>query len=301
MFRKRVKKDYPPGTFIPMPARVCAIIQLSLAFMIILWNVSQPFMGELFTYKSQMLIYQDVMGLSKSSDPIEKRERLERNNERFESFPNIEKTQLTQHYEQLQQLSQRTILQKLWRSIRIIVLEVPFYEQLWLALSLILPILILKRVEGAAQAVWLLPLLTCIYSLDNHRYGQHLTPSAETRLFPSEQILINDYLQQPLSPLLLEQKTQLLSAWKLYLIKEWSPRLSLDKSINNSDQLAEHGEFAFNVARINSLPHPKEIIKGKRRAHKESLIILSLYLFWNFFFAATVFRLNFRQFVIPPV
>ncbi|MBA3816610.1 MAG: hypothetical protein H0X29_08855 [Parachlamydiaceae bacterium] len=305
MFKKRIKKEYPPGTFIPMAARVCAIIQLCLAFALILWNISQPFMGELFTYKSQMLIYQDVMGIHNPADSVEKLARKERNSQRLEALAIREKIQLTKYYEELLQLSQRTFIQKATRSIHILVFEIPFYEQLWLLLSCVLPILLLKKIEGATQAIWLLPLLTCIYACDNQRYGLQKTLSAEARLFPTEQVLMNDYLKQPLSLVLMEQKEQLLSAWNLYLAREWSPLFSMRNSmtdpavntLSNSvvngadfDELVEQGEFAFNIARINSLPHPKEILKGKTRYNQEGLMILAIYLFWNFFFAANAFN-----------
>lgn len=293
MFKKKVKKEYPPGTFIPMQARVCAIIQLCLAFVVILWNASQPFMGELFTYKSQMLIYQDVIGISKSTDSAETIARKERNHHRFETLLTSEKAQLARYYGELQQLSQRTFLEKFERSLHILAFEIPFNEQLWLGLSLILPILLLKRIEGTEQAIWLLPLLTCIYAFDNYKYAPPATLSAEAKLFPSEYVLLNEYLKQPLSSELLKQKEQLLSAWKLYLVQEWSSRFSLNKN-SDIEQLAEEGEFAFNIARIKSLPPPKNIIAGKAQAGKENLFILTLYLFWNFFFAATVFRISFK-------
>lgn len=275
-----------------MPARICAIIQLCLAFVIILWNISQPFMGELFTYKSYMLIYQDIMGISKSTDSIERLARLERNKQRFEALSAIKKAQLIRHYQELQQLSQRTFVEKLQRSIHILIFEIPFYEQLWLILSLVLPILLLKRVEGASQAIWLLPLLTSIYAIDNYRYGREAMLPVEARLFPSEHVLVNDYLQQPLSSNLLEQKEQLLAAWKLYLIQKWSPHVSFENH-GDIDQLAEEGEFAFNIARVQSLPPLKDIIASKTQDNKESLFVLAIYLFWNFFFAATVFRLKY--------
>lgn len=289
MFKKRIKKEYPPGTFIPLPARLCAIIQLCLAFMIILWNASQPFMGEIFTYKSQMLIYQDVMGISKLSDSVDTITRRERNQQRFEALSPAEKTQLTQYYRELLKLSQRTFIEKFGRSLHILAFEIPFYEQLWLILSLILPILLLKRIEGAEQAIWLLPLLSCVYAFDNHRYGRYAPPSAEAQLFPSEYVLMNEYLKQPLSSDLLEQKEQLLAAWRLYLIQEWTSPLKGNLSI---DQSSEEGEFAFNIARIKSLPPPKNILAGKTQTNKESKFILALYLFWNLFFAATVFRIS---------
>lgn len=288
MFKKRAKKEYPLGTFIPAPARVCAIIQLSLAFMIILWNISQPFMKELFTYKSHMLIYQDVMGISTSAHSEEALARQERNRLRFDQLSLVEKQILLENYGKLQQLSQRTFLEKTERSIQILTFEIPLYEQLWLLLSLILPILLLKRIDGAVQAIWLLPLLASIYSIDNYWFGKQMGLSEEAKLFPTEQVLINDYLKQPLDIDLSKQKAQLELAWKRYLVDKWT-KLEI-RDGRDVDQLAEAGEFTFNIARTKALPNPKDIIAIKKNPQKEPLFILALYVFWNFSFAVITFQ-----------
>lgn len=283
--------QYPVETFIPTSARVCAIIQLCLALMIILWNISLPFMGEIFAFKSQMLFYQDAMGIAKSTDSAERLARLERNKSRFELLPLEEKVQLIQRYKELQHLVQRMFFSKLGRSVHILVYEIPFYEQLWLILSIVIPIMLLKRVEGACQAVWLLPLLTCAYAFNNHRYGQPFAISNEAKLFPTENALIYDYLDEPVDPHFFKQKDQLLRAWKVYLVKEWSAHQASDHYENLSQQ-AEEGEFAFNIARIKSLLPPSTIIAGKIHVQREGIWILAAYLFWNLFFAVTAYRIR---------
>ena len=114
------KKQFPPGTFIPTPARVAAIIQLCLAFSVILWCAGQPFMGELFAIKSKMILYQSVMGspdlLKKGKDDPKLAARLERNAERFASLPLDQKQQLIRSYEQLHNKAEAPFLTKLWRS-----------------------------------------------------------------------------------------------------------------------------------------------------------------------------------------
>jgi hypothetical protein len=269
-----------------MPARICAIIQLCLAFIIILWNISQPFMRDLFTYKSQMLIYQDVMGINNSASSTDAIARQERNRKRFDALPDAEKAQLIHRYDDLHQIFQRTFSDKLERALRILVFKISFYEQIWLILSIILPILLLKRVEGVSLAIWLLPMLTCIYTVDNYVYGRQAAISAEFKLFPSESVLVNEYLQQPLSSNILQQKEQLRTAWESYLIQNWSSK----NSDMDMEQLTEEGEFKFNVERVKKLTLPRKIILGRSGLYKEHVLILALYLFWNFFFAFIVFQ-----------
>lgn len=282
MFRKRQRKEYPPGTFIPMPSRICAIIHLCLAFIIVAWNMSQPFMGELFILKSQMLLYQDVMGVAKQSDNSKTQLRLARNRERFESLPQEEQQLLLTNTQKLHQLSERSFLTKLGRSMHLLVFEIPSFEQIWLLLSIILPILLLKRVDGAVQAIWLLPLLTLLYAADNQWYSSSTAPTAESKLFPTEEIIVHQYLNHPLSDDIFKQKEQLLEGWKLYLIKEWTTnKVAKREEFENQ---AEDGEFRFNIARIKSLPLPDKLFSHPPLL-RESLWIHFLYLFWNIFFA----------------
>lgn len=283
MFRKRQKKEFPPGTFIPMPARLCAIIQLCLAFIVILWNLSQPFMGELFAFKSQILLYQDVMGISPKQETVEKQARMRHNAERFQALPLEEKQLILKSYQKLEALLERSFFTKMGRSLHILFFEMPTYEQVWLLLSIVLPILLLKRVEGASQAIWLLPLLTSFYAYDNQLFGRPTSPTAEARLFPSEEVIVAHYLSEPLSKNVFGQSEQLLRGWKRYLVKEWTKEQPSSDSLVFNQQ-AEKGEFLFTLARLKALPAPNKMLSSKPPA-KEPISLLAVYLFWNFFFA----------------
>jgi hypothetical protein len=281
--KRRQKKVYPPGTFIPTPARICAIIQLCLVFTVILWNAAQPFAGDLFNQKSRALLYQDVMGISLGSElSPERQERLQRNSERFEKLSFNQQQGLIKEYEAVQKEIQRPFLSKLKRAFHYLFYEIPPFEQAWIVLSLLIPIMLLKKVEGAHAAIWLLPLVTLCYAVDNRLNSSPPIQSAEAALFPSESLLVADYLKEPLSENVFEQPEQLMQAWKLYLVKEWT-KDTLNKQ-------AEDGEFAFNLARIKA----RHIDQSKQsKIHgfpKEPLGILALYFFWNLFFAYTVFK-----------
>lgn len=288
MFRKRVKKVYPPGTFIPTPARICAILQLCIAFTMILWYASQPFVGEIFTTKSRLLFYQDAMGIpSHDNLPSDKLARLARNAARFQALSPSQQSQLLDQYSSIEQQLHRSFWSKLASIVHIFTYQLSPYELLWLILSLIIPILLLKRVEGAAQAVWLLPLLAALYAADNRWYGHLATPSAESRLFPTEHKLIERYGTGPLSDNILEQQAQLVDAWNRYLINDWAKQ---SPSTNPAIfiQQAEEGEFAFTLARIERRWQPNTT--AIRHDAQQPLALLALYFFWNAYFAYTAWK-----------
>src|SRR3954470_9358750 len=126
MFRKRLKKTFPPGTFLPTPARLMAIMQLCLAFSLLLWEASQPFMGDLFHIKSQLIVYQDLMGINsnKSVDSEEKARTL-RNKERFENLTHESKGVLHDRYAFLAKKLEEPWTQKMERLIRLFAYEIP--------------------------------------------------------------------------------------------------------------------------------------------------------------------------------
>ena len=90
---------------------------------------------------------------------------------------------------------------------------------------MILSILLLKKVEGAAQALWILPLLTVAYACEN-QFLRHPAPSQRSKkLFPTEKVLLEHYLDEPFSPSASLQQKQLKQAWDAYLVKEWTENL----------------------------------------------------------------------------
>ena len=245
MFRKRQKKYFPPGTFTPTPARVCAIIQLCLAFSALLWNISDPFVGEIFTLKSRLLFYQEAMGLPPSGQTnLEKKEQLTRNSERFLALPKHTKEQLLSDFEVIQKQLQRSFWDKLTSVLGLFAHKISPYELAWIFFSVAISILLLKRVEGASQAVWLLPLLAALYAADSQWYGRNDPHAFEAKLFPSENELVSNYMDSPLSEDIFEQQRQMMQGWKRYLVLKWARQMpSSDQAA--FDRQVEEGEFDF--------------------------------------------------------
>jgi hypothetical protein len=278
MFRKRIKKEFPPGTFIPTPARVIAIIQLCLAFSLLFWQASQPFMGDLFRIKSHMLIYQDVMGLSKLAETTqEDQERLERNVQRFKALPEGLKHSIEEQYDSLQNQLNDTFKQKLESLIHLFAFRISRFELEWIFFSIIISILLLKRIEGARHAAWLLPFIVLFFLWDNQKH--HQPKRNENRLFPTEQEIIQNYLKKPLSADILTQREELILGWNLYLIQEWVQVVPSQNPAAFQKQV-EEGEFLFNVSRLT-----KDHLNSQSSFEKTPFFLLWLYLGWNLFFA----------------
>lgn len=251
----RKKKQYPEGTFISTPARICAILHLCLAFSALLWFMSTPYLGEMFENKSDKLLFSQVMESSRYGDlPLETRSRINKG------------------HEELMERGQVTFIEKLMKSFDFRRMNV--YEAGWVLLSIVLPILLLKKVEGATQAVWLLPLITLAYMVNVANYEKD-SIGLEARLFPTEQKIRQEYLDEPFSDDMMEQRRQLIKGWKSYLATEWS---------REGD--AEAGEFAFNVARVEKRIEDRRRSRGK--VEVASMLSLVVYLGWNFVFALTV-------------
>ncbi len=260
MFRKRTPKYFPPGTFIATPARVVAILQLCVAFSIFLWIGSKPFMQDHFRIKSKMLIFQDVLGVAK-----------EKNKDFFDQLPPEKKGQILKGYALLTDALSAPFVVKFQKAIYEIVFGIPFLKLMWLLGSIILSILLLLRVEGAVEALWLLPLLAAAYAVENRIAGVPSQSTVEERLFPSEEFLINNYLSHPLSKDIFEQQRELQYSWERYLIENWTNQTSSNLGL---------GLFNFNVARLESMDQDG-LLKEKRGNQQESIPMLFLYIFWN--------------------
>ena len=262
-------------TFIPFPARVVAILQLCIAFTMLLGIMGYPFMGELFETRSSQLLFETVMGTT------EKSEHPQVNAALFSQLPEEQKAYVLEHYAFLQAKNQSSFFAKLIHSIHILFIEISPWKQAWLLLSIVLSILLLLRIEGAAQAIWLLPLLTLVYTVDNRMYGTHTGMTREAKLFPSEQVIIEEYLKEPLSSHIAEQKDQLRKGWHNYLAQEWSAA-----GATVEDKVVE-GEFYFDLARLEA--HIKDRTSEPSPFRKqESWVMLGLYLSWNLFLANLV-------------
>src|SRR6185437_7678594 len=123
--------------------------------------------------------------------------------------PEEQRSTIIAKYDMLQAQAEKPFFAKSWNSLRILAFELPPFERAWILLSVIIPILLLLRREGAAKAAWLLPIVALLYAASNYAYGEKTLPPADEALFPSEKVLVKDYLKAPLSVEIFEQREQL--------------------------------------------------------------------------------------------
>ncbi len=284
MFRKRKKKYFPPGTFIPTSARIMAILQMCIAFSMFLWIVSQPFMGDLFTIKSQLIFYETVMGKKE----LPAAGQMQRNAERFMELPASAKNQLEAGYSSLKKEMQKPFLKKLQRSAELLLTKTPPFELAWIFFSILIPILLLIRIEGAVPAVWLLVLMTLGYGADN-QLNAPSRGNREAHLFPTESELLHRYIKEPLKSNIFDQEGQLRKGWELFLIDQWAKE-PVAKNLAQFAMQVEKGEFSFNIARIHAMKQITQALSINTSPEKHSLLTLALYMGWNTLMASVVTR-----------
>lgn len=276
--RPRKKKLYPPGTFLPTPKRILAIIQLCLALSTLFWYSAQPFMGEYFTIKSQALLYEHVLGVSTSA-----RRPIKENRERFAALPEELKSSILKHYDEMKHYAGRDLWIKVVDGLRALLIELPAFKLAWIFFSIVISVLLLLKVEGSKMAVWILPLITLFYGIDNRMYGKS-SLSADAVLFPSESLIVQEYLDEPLKISWNEQKEQLQKGWNTYLIKNYLEDSDLQKSNNETAKL-QVAEFNFTVARLDLLQQQEKKAWSSSSHEKSSIPLLGLYFIWNLLFA----------------
>lgn len=281
MFKKRQKKTFPPGTFIPTPARIAAIIHLCLAFSFLLWIASQPFMGDLFAVKSELVLYEAV---------VEKQNLMEK-------LSTDDNLLVSKKYENLKDKLQIPFSEKCIMMLRLLIIQMPPWEQAWIFFSFIIPLLLLLRIEGAVQVSWLLPLITFGFCLNNQMNLPELQNRSENALFPTEEYIVQRYLGGSLEGNILDQQNELKKGWENYLIIEWAHEFPADVMQVRDSQVVK-GEFAFNIARIKARQNEK-ILAVDKVPHRQSLLILFIYLMWNFFFAYIAQKANMKASFLP--
>jgi len=241
-------------------------------------------MGDLFAVKSQMLAYENVMGHQRLSDKAsasEFHEFLARNAERYANLPVEKRSLIDTQYRRLEDQTRITFGQKFNKMLTLLFVETPPLVQAWILFSLVIPLLLLLRIEGSAYVVWLLPLITLTYAIDNRLYETPVRPNPEAAIFPSEDYLLTRYVKEPLDSNIFIQQEQLKKGWQLYLVEEWANEIPASDPVELARQ-AEKGEFAFNIERLLKMGVQKESVSTR---HQESLWILGIYLLWNLFFA----------------
>lgn len=272
MFHKRKKIIFPEGTFIPTKARVLSIIQLCLGFTALLFAASEPFMGQHFTIKSKILIYDYVMG--KNHVP---RANL------FNELSAENREEIIQNYQNLKNKLSTSFLDKIQESLNVLFFKTSSFERAWILFAIIIPILLLKKVEGSREAAWILPLIVTAYCISNELKLSSPHISDEAKLFPKEEFLVSRYLKKNINTLgLAAQQEELLKGWHLYLVEYYANEIA-SRNLNEFQNQIEKGEFAFNLARIEkSSSATSNVLK------KQPLFLMMIYFVWNLLFALGV-------------
>jgi len=289
MFRKRSRKEIPEWIFIPKTARIASILQLCIAFTCFLWIASQPFMGDLFALKSEMTVFETLFGTRKAQTSIEE-EKLKSFQEMYTLMSSEKKAALNRYYEQLQTKSSVSMLSKLKQSLFL------FWDASPLVLGLMLfstaiPIMLLKRVDGAKAICWSLPVLAFTASMDMPKQ-EHNT--VEQMLVPSEKDLLDNFGSGPLSGSILDQHQQLQQAWQKFLIVMWGKETPSSDEVVFAKQTLK-GEFAFIHARAIAKIDVKIKLPSEEKA---AIPFLHIYAVWLLIFSwiASRYKENNRKF-----
>lgn len=267
--------------------KVFAILQLCIVLSYALWCAAWPFMGEIFAVRSKLLLFEVVMGKGDFASRHASSQQMETNQKRFSLLP--EQTQKTIHAgsQLLTGKLNRSVFTKVYDAVYLFVFKLPIYLQIWFIGGFFIPLWLLLGKAKAYQAIWLLPLIASFYAIDNRLYAQPAKLPADISLFPTEDYLLSHYLKHPLDSSVLKQREQLANAWDAYLAAEWTGKAV---SADNNQELTDLGAYNFLVARVEKLAyHPLESFEDQFKS-KASMVMLFLFLMWNFFFALSVFQ-----------
>lgn len=290
-----------PKTSLPKKVKAIVIFNLCIVFSSLFWSAGQPFMGELFIYKSAAMVYQTVMGqpeLLQKMDgkkAMEMKEKFQRHRQRFLELP-IERQQFLQtQYALLQEKVSVPWYSKFHSAFYILIFEIPVFEKMWLVLSFAISLLILLGIEGALEVIWLLPLITICYIMDNQMNGTTTTSFAPIKTsYPTEEKIVKEYLEGPLQEDLSSQRQQLLKGWQLFLIREHANEIPSTDALVFEAQV-ERGEFAFYLSLVEKI-NPLQILDRASIFHqRKPQGILFVYFAWNVCFAWFISRKAYPQ------
>ena len=257
--------------------RLLVIIQLCLALSVLLWYGAQPFLGEYFNIKSKLMLYEYIKGISPINDP----EKLNRNKMEWEALPEKEKAAIQESYLTLKQYAERPVWVKIRQGMGQLI-DLPPFELAWIFFTIWISILLLRGRQGAFQVVWLLPLIALCYAIDNRISGIEPRLEPDAVLIPSEKFLVDNFLEQGLSPHWQEQRMQLESAWNRFLVNTY-----LKEPIQeNIQQLhMEKAGYLFTLARIDKIAEQDQRAIKPDFHEKTKIPILGIIVLWNLFFA----------------
>lgn len=178
-------------------------------------DLGRPFLGEYFTIRSRLLLYEYVLAIPSPQVTTDQRILREQASEELSSEV---RSQLSQEYLALVNYANRPVWQKMGDGILFLWTKVPFLESFWIISSLLLGIALLKGKPNAAHAAWFLP---CLILTQLWLFPPKIPNQTET-LFPTESWLLSHYSQKTLPSSFAGQHQVIQAAWEEFLLQEWS-------------------------------------------------------------------------------
>lgn len=264
--------------------KVVVILQLCLVFSVAMWTLAGPFMMQYVTGQSSLLLHRAVVG--DASGGGEKARRADY----FQNLEADDQQRILASMEKVQASNTKGFWQKSGEAAKALLIDLPAFTQAWLFFSFLVCLFLLLRIDGAAKAAWVLPLIALAYAFDNRTNGIPPISTPDLDLFPSEQYIVERYRSEPLSGDHAQQRQQLQDAWERYLVVEWNHE-PLNSDQASSTLSVEKAEHAFNTARLKRYLDAEETPQMRSLQHSQkSLLLLVVYFAWNLFFAFYVNR-----------
>lgn len=246
------------------------LLHLCLACTYLCWLVILPYVKEIVSYKSHISLYESVLS---------KRQLLT-------CLSDEDQRVIQEGYSQMGQHRPASFWNQFGQAFWT---ETPPFALAWLFFSLVIPILFLFSIEGAALSAWILPCIVVGYG----GFLFETTPKHSEGIFPKEQYVLENYVNQD-GKISRSKRDQLILGWHRYLIQEWAQESPLVDPSLYQEQL-DKGFFAFNVARLKRIAEGKgdEVVTAGFST-PPSWLRIGCYFIWNCLFAWIINRKRIR-------
>ncbi|WP_098038580.1 hypothetical protein [Estrella lausannensis] len=272
---------------LPFKLRFLSIIQLCIGFTLLLWMLLSPTLGKTYDDKKKLLLIESALGDTqgaafKLANDKEK-QILERNQILSLSLTSDEKETLTALKRALVERQEQRTLGTLFHETATAFFANP-YTLLYVLFSITVPLMILLRKQAAAGALLFLPLTAALFAYDNLLFSPVKQKTEEERLFPEESDLKETFLEVMGGESTSFSLPLALDLWMIQKHLNVAP--SSDPEIFSLQK--EEANYRFLTLRALSQKNYLLSVKPVERMDKATL---SLYFFWNVFFAVTCYRL----------
>lgn len=267
-------------------AKLLIVLNLCLTFSFLVWQGCQAATSRYFLHKSTSRLLDNVTGseqlLLNSALPEVARSKLIRHHERFLSLSQSSRDELYDFANTLKNeapLTPSLLLKQVFFSLA---WELSPFLQAWIFFSLVLSLLCLNHKEGAREALIILPLILLAHFLLTPL--DYLEPKNDP--YPDEASLLQQYFMAYPEENGSVTTDLLVNAWHFYLAKNWSTNTSLsaDDLKPKLSQVAEEGEFYFNLDRLKYRMHSLQATEQAKSITLSFFPRLLLLLWSSFFF-----------------